>query len=105
MNKSEQIRELIKYLEIIQERPKFHFGDTVPPVVNFLWGFHLACYALGLATERDQLYNSVQSEHGWEINAMHPAGKMQEAGLNQEEVIHELLAMELETWRKVYDEL
>jgi hypothetical protein len=104
MNKKDQIANLCQSLENISGHPRMYFGEDSLPVVNFLWGFYSACHALGLTKRRNEIYEIVQKERGWKVNALHPADQMLRQGMPAEEIVREVLELELETWRRVYSE-
>lgn len=92
MNKQET-DNLILFLEDVQRRPLAWIGVGVPPVVNFLDGFRMAMFALGINI--DSLRESVARERGWYNSCQHPYGKMVEQGLNPEQLTYELISMEI----------
>lgn len=105
MTPQEQIDRLIENLENVQAVPRMFFGDNVPPVVNFIWGFNLACNAFGVIDEYNKIYNEVRVEHGWSGGSRHPFEEMNERGFSNEEAIREIINMEIETWRRVSEKM
>jgi hypothetical protein len=106
MDKQEQVQNIIQYLEMVRERPKFHFTPNPDSVYSFTRGFNLACQAIGLYFEDYQdTYLEVQKVHGWQVNALHPFQEMVKRGWTDSQVVHEVLTLEIETWEKVYEHL
>lgn len=82
------------------------FFSTEPfAIAVFLSGFNSACQLFGLETPRggdSEIYKDVVQEHGWEWSASGPWREMHKKGMKNTEIIDEVLAIEIETWKRFY---
>lgn len=72
-------------------------GKTVS---DTLGGFILGCFACGVENPH-LIRNKVTEERGWELNALGLENQFREHGLGELQIVDELLAIEIETWRRV----
>ena len=89
---------LLEGLEHIRKRPLMYFSNDVPAVVNFLEGFKTACLMLNAGFDYKTIYEQVAQERGWKNSPQGIWRQMQERGMNDAEVIAELLAIHQEIW-------
>ncbi|MCQ3930153.1 MAG: hypothetical protein DPW16_06805 [Chloroflexi bacterium] len=106
MTNKQIIEKLLESLEEVRQRPRLFFGEDVPPVLHFLWGFKLACEAAEIDKSYQDMYIKIQMERNWQINnALHPVVLMARQGLAKDAIIQEALTLELETWKRLLAEL
>jgi hypothetical protein len=100
----QQIDQIVWRLKLVEKRPLMYMADHFPPVSNFLYGFVTACQAFGIEPfqeYRDTFYE-VSEERGWKFGASHALwDQMSEAGLGDDEITQEMLALYIEVWRRV----
>lgn len=104
MADSSQVDTIIACLEDVLNRPGMYLGpfNDVPHVVAFLNGFDTACAALGFSPVRlDVTYQSVVRERGWfESSTRGIWDVMHDRGLDEHEIVRELVVVELEVWKR-----
>lgn len=87
--------------EHIRKRPLMYFSNDVPAVINFLEGFKTACLMLNPAFDYKAIYEQVIQEHGWKDSPQGIWHQMQERGMNDAEVIAELLTIHQKIWTQL----
>ncbi len=105
MTNKQVIEKLLESLEVVRQRPRLFFGEDAPPVLNFLWGFNLACEAAEIDKSYRDMYLKIQMERNWQVNALHPVDHMMRQGFTKDEIIQEALTLEIETWKRLLAEL
>jgi hypothetical protein len=92
-----------RILEILrsarQRKPMYIQPVDVAAAENFLAGFHVGCFACGLEVPFE-IRERVTIERGWPWYAARPIKEMRERGLNEEQIVDELFAMEIAGWEK-----
>ncbi len=94
----EKKNSLLAGWEHIRRRPLMYFSNDVPAVVNFLAGLRTACLLLNPAFDYETIYNQIIQERGWKNASQGIWRQMQERGMNDSEMIAELLAIHEEIW-------
>jgi hypothetical protein len=91
-------RRIIEILKSARDREAMYLGTVdVPSAENFLNGFQVGCFACG----RDlplEVRERVTTARGWSWSAKRPIDEMRERGLNEEEIVDELFAIEIAAW-------
>lgn len=107
---TEKITHIIELFESIRlPRPKTLVGDEVPYSVglrNWLNGFRTALTRL-MPSEHDlyhRTYNQIIQLRGWTLSAIGPERDMHARGWTEEAIFHELLVIEIETWKRIRDQ-
>lgn len=93
------------FLEDVRTVPRMFFGDDVPNVMNFLRGMQFLYGSLGIQDDYLTIFNSVAEERGWPIRAHHPYHYMVERGMDEDAITAEVLAIEIEVWKRMLDSL
>jgi hypothetical protein len=90
------IDRLIQLLERLRKsKEMFLCPLTAAAMENYLNGFRGACSACGLEVPR-KLRQQVVEKRGWKFSAAGPAGQMRDKGMDDEAIIDELAAIEIE---------
>lgn len=92
---------LLEGLAHIRKRPLMYFSDQVPAVVNFLEGFKTACLMMNPLFDYDSVYRVVLHERNWEYSAVPIWQQMQERGMDDAEIIAELLTIHQKIWTRL----
>lgn len=97
-----QAHAVIEALEHIRKRPGMYFSDEFSAAINFITGFETACRVLFSELERTtEVVQDVLAERGWQGNSTGFLWKeMETQGLEQSAIIEELLAIEIEIWKR-----
>jgi hypothetical protein len=98
----ERIAAVIALLESVRPVPHMYMVRHDPDLaVAFLRGVVITAERLlGICTD-GELRCRVWEAHGWERGARGPVPQMQRAGLTDEAIVDELIAIEIEVWRRV----
>ncbi|MBA3532013.1 MAG: diaminopimelate decarboxylase [Ardenticatenales bacterium] len=97
----EQVATLIEHLELVQRRPLLYL---FPPPRHYALRTYLAALYTGShiwGLEPDvQLRDTIALDRGWDLthNAL---TSMLERGLNEEQIVDELLTIEIEMWKRI----
>jgi hypothetical protein len=100
MDEQTQVLKIIEFLELVQKKPGMYIGP-LQGIDAFLSGFGAACGLFGLERGYDDLSQTVLVEHGWGQTTS-PMLEMQRAGLDEHAAVRELLAIEIEVWKRRY---
>jgi hypothetical protein len=74
-------------------------------MIHFLTGFRIAALVmLAVDEEHRELYEQVVVEHGWKWTPKHFSWQMTKRGWSPEKSVDELLAIEIDFWRRVIAE-
>jgi hypothetical protein len=97
---------VIEHLEAMRERPILYIGRMEHELMErLLWGFKIGCFAAGDVDDGFEKHLEVSrqviAEHGWEVLAISPSREMKERDLSEEAIIDELLAIEIDIWRRL----
>jgi hypothetical protein len=97
-----QIESIVSRLEHINQKPGMYIGELQSQVVEgFIDGFNTACHVLGLPFNKySDLYKQVLSEHGWAVSSGSCVLEMRERSMSDDSIIHELLTIEIEVWKR-----
>ena len=99
----EVVENIIEWLENVRTRPQVFFGDVSCKAVGWgLYWFHMAFRHL--AFDIDPKID-VGKARGWESNAMGYLHHFQRKGLSEEEMADELIAIEIESWKKLREKM
>ena len=105
-----KVAEIIEVLESMRNRKSMYLRtiDTAA-AENYRNGFHLACWILGydiIRTERNY-YEKVVTGRGWDYRAAEglPLDEMKKSGLSDEQIVDEILAIEIDVWKSVYESM
>ena len=111
MIRTEAIETIIATLEHAQARPVMFTSSavSVEAMTSFINGFGLACLKLGYRYNRET-YEAAFTQRGWcrFENRAEPlsekSGKnMKDTGMSDNEIIHELFAIEIDCWKILRD--
>lgn len=99
----EVVDNIIEWFENIRIRPKMFFGEAnYETVTNGLYWFRMAFRHLAFDTDPKI---DVGKERGWESNARGYWHHFQRKGLSEEEMADELIAIEIESWKKLRENI
>jgi hypothetical protein len=100
-DRAKAISAVIALLESVRPVPHMYMVRHDPDLaVAFLRGIAITAERLlGICTD-GELRCRVWEAHGWERGARGPVPQMQRAGLTDEAIVDELLAIEIETWKR-----
>lgn len=102
----ELLARVIQHLEAVQRRPAMYVGcNDVERMVHFLNGFRVALAALLGLELQYAVRRQIEESRGWSHDAMHVYHRMVEQGMSPEQVIDELVAIEIDVWRRLAEEL
>lgn len=102
----EKVKRIITlFTEHVGKRPGVFILKVEPEYLwTFLIGFHMATYTVGLNNNLQPFYEKVAWERGrWALSARAPYEVMRESGLNDAEIIQEMIAIEIEAWKRAYN--
>ena len=100
-DKEAQIESLVKRLEQVRQRPWIWIGRVDPELAKvFLFGIDLCMESIGSGRVQEIRWQ-VESDRGWESSARGPISHMERKGLTAEAMVNELIAIEIETWKRV----
>jgi hypothetical protein len=97
---------IIELFKEVQKRPYSYLGPigqgNIPAVRHFIDGIHAACRALNVHNDEGdrKFFEEVVIERGWEYGPSGLWEEMRERGLSEEAIVQELLAIELEVWKR-----
>ncbi|MCC7206883.1 MAG: hypothetical protein IT323_06230 [Anaerolineae bacterium] len=69
--------------------------------VDFLSGFRAACGICQVAPPGLDVQVSVTMSRGWTWAAVTPIVEMEQRGLNEREIIQELISIEIDAWQRL----
>lgn len=101
---------IIEFLESVRKRPQMYIEELDAQLMEcFINGFIVGCFASSKDERFNILHSLAKSEalahRGWNIGAHSLGKKMAESGMLDEAIIDELLAIEIDTWRRVPSKL
>ena len=90
---------IVEILESFRDRKPMYVGGIVDvrSIELFLSGFETGLFACGVPHGIDL---EVTTERGWEINALGPVRQMRDRGFTDDEIIDEIFAIKIETYRR-----
>ena len=97
-----QIQSLLELLETVRKHPAMYMGRARPgEAVAFLMGVAASTQtALGVSTQGEPRWQ-VWKDRGWDQGgARGPVAHMQQDGLTDDKIVDELIAMEIEVWKR-----
>lgn len=99
----QQADKIVKYLEVVKMHPRMYIAEDIPPISNFLYGFVAACESFGinLYQQYEDIFRKVEEERGWKFASYALWDQMRDAGLSDDEITQEILAVHIEVWRRV----
>lgn len=97
------ILHVVSMLQSIKSRLSMFVDPVGNGGQNFLHGFRTACAMLGIQPPSESLYQATVVERGWKWSSLAPVKEMGDAGLDAESIAHELIAIEIEVWKKHLD--
>lgn len=101
---TERIRYLIETLEGIRKKPELYVGIDLGRMTQFLNGFDAAASVLGFEKAfRKHFFDTIKARK-WGTTAS-LENELQEKGLNESQIADELIAIRIETWKKVLKQL
>lgn len=90
-------------LQLIEARVSMFIDPLGNGGQNFLRGFRTACAMLGIQPPSEAMYQAVVVSRGWRWSSHAPVKEMDEAGVDAETIVHELITIEIEVWKKHLD--
>lgn len=100
-----QVDGIISELENVRQYKNMYIGSIdVSLAEAYLNGLITAWKKFGFEAD-ETIRERIITERGWEISAARPVREMRSRGLTDEEIIHEVLTIEIETWKRIYDDL
>ena len=102
---SPSIDSIIEALERIKGHLKMYMGrdDNIDGVFLYLSAFSEACRALGFSGSFD-IHQRVLARHGLAGQPRDIVNKMRERGMNDKEIVQELIAMQIEKWQEAKEQ-
>ena len=97
---------IIDFLEAVRKRPQMYIGELNAKLMEyFINGFNVGCFASNI-DERINFNHSISKskvliERGWGAGVFSPLKDMTVRGIPDEAIIDELLAIEIDTWRRI----
>lgn len=97
-----QIANIVELLEAIRHRPGMYFGNVeLARVEGFLFGFEMACPTLGHSFPHGLKWKIVEERRWqWPARGLSLSGFLEERGLSDAQIVDELLAVEIECWKR-----
>ncbi len=111
MTPAETIEIIIDTLEHAQARTAMfmHDADRVEVVNGFISGFNVAWRRMGYNISQ-VIYDAVFAQRGWyrfenraELLSQKTKKNMKDSGMSDAEIIHELFAIEIDSWKTLRD--
>ena len=102
----EKAKRIITLLsEHVGKRPGMFIWKVEPEYLwTFLSGLHVAMFTIGLKNNFQSVYERVAWERGrWAFSANAPHNVMRESGMADDAIIQEMIAIEVETWKRAYN--
>jgi hypothetical protein len=101
---ADKISKVIVMLEAMRKRPLMYIGvRDVQAAECFLaglgMGYHI--FSGGDLPDFEEVKKRVISERGWEVTNTPPSKEMRERGMDDEVIVDEVIAMEIEVWRRM----
>ena len=103
---SKAIDEILKTLEAVQARPAMYFGNSkdLKSYSSFMAGFKSALWALGIDYPLWSNFGEVFRIRGWTSSSI-DIHDMREKGLDDEQIIQELMSLEILIWKSKREDL
>lgn len=93
--------EALTFLENLSRRPGMYMGTSeVKRVESYLEGFWAGCAVGGLVVP-DEIHVAVAKSRGWKSSAYGIVPSMREKSLTNEEILAELIAVAMDSVRRV----
>lgn len=102
--KQEQIDKIIANLEMLLEKPRMYFIDSLH-CKGFLDGISFTAGTLGIVNHEayTQIYKEIALQHGWTWKANSTYAEMKEKEYDDDTIINHLLKIEVEIWKKILE--
>jgi hypothetical protein len=94
----DRILQLLETLK--KQKDSFLYPLEVPTLETYLAGVRAGCAAFGAEIPKD-LRRKVTEARGWKRTAAGPVAQMKEKGMDDEAVMDELIAIEMELFRQL----
>jgi hypothetical protein len=95
------VDRILEILRSARERKAMYLGTVdVSSAETFINGFQVGCFACGLDLPLEVLEQAT-IERGWPWYAARPIPEMRAAGLNEDQIVDELFAIQIAAWEKV----
>jgi hypothetical protein len=95
---SGQVDRLLSILRSARQRKPMYFQPVdVETAENFLNGFRVGSLACGIEIPLS-IQERATNERGWKWNALGPLKEMRERGLDDDQIVDELFAIEIRAW-------
>jgi hypothetical protein len=96
------VNHIIAYLERLRQKPGMYIGSDITCLLPHLYGFKAGCAIHGFQ-QNSAIYAAVMREHGWRPPAaMALCSYLIEKGHDYPFIVNEVLAIEIESWRRSY---
>ncbi len=105
MDNLEAAKRMLLLMEAAQMVPRSFFSAQLPLVFNFMSGITTALSVTDIYDLYRKTYNTVTKDFGWEVLAHHPIHQMALKGLSEEEINKQALELEIETFKRMIEEL
>ncbi len=104
MDQNEKISILLDVLQHMRKRPGMYFS-TVTQADCYLRGFYSASHICLDLPPSTRYRATVTIERGWTWSAVHPWNEMRNQGMDDAAIIDEMLAIEIEVWKRAFADL
>lgn len=106
MKNNAELEKITLQLEAIAERPSMFLGneDNTEGAHLMLWGFNMGLLRL-LEDGSFSMPNFLEAGHkarGWDFTAFGPEAQMRERGLNDSQIVQELIQISIACWRAFF---
>jgi hypothetical protein len=98
MSHAAQIADLLENMR--DRKPNYFLPIDAKTVGAVLSGFGLGLFTCGVKY-RLEIHHQVLTDRGWKFNALGFVPPLEEQGLTDMQIVEELLAIEIETWRRI----
>ena len=105
MEQKQFVKQLIQYLQEVEKHPRMFFSEDMPPVLSFIQGFRLACFAMDLQWQYFETYLEVQTALKYPVSALHFVGHLINEEMPEREIITKALELEILTWERILKQL
>src|SRR6266567_654216 len=96
------VDHIIAYLERLRRKPGMYIGSDITRLLPHLQGFQAGCAIHGFQPDA-AIHIAVMREHGWRPPAaMALCTYLIEQGHDYQFIVNEVVAIEIETWRRSY---
>ncbi len=100
MNKKDVVSKLISVLEHALQRPLMYCSD-VSTLSSLLKGIQIGMDICLGDTSEFKIRGQIITERGWTWSSLLPWDEMRQSGMDEMQIIHEMLTIEIIVWQRV----